>query len=223
MIDFDGVGEFEKDLSTDFNVFLSGKATDTLGGGLYELAMVVLHNETVHDTLLVIGGAAGDAAKEAAKEWLKKHVGTPIKNAFIKLKNRNEDKVPDIDRLEIVFKDINFIIYNIFPDGIAQNIDVVFDLFEARLSEFISEGQLPSYVYVPVFHDKDAESGDWKKRPVYRKLERIDETIRDVSNDDYLKYWGLFYTGQEEQCKVYEVRTKNLINADLKSVEFGTF
>ncbi len=222
-IDFVEINEFEKDLSTDFNVFLRGRATDALGGGLYELVMVIFHNDTVHDTLLLIGGYLSDEVKDAAKEWLKKHIGDPIKTAFTKLKSRNEDKAPDIDRLEIVFKDVNFIIYNIFPDGIVQNIDVVLDLFGARLGGFISEGQLPSYVYVPVFHDKEAESSSWKKRPVYRKPEKIDETIRNVSSDDYLKYWGLFYTGQVEQCKVYEVRTKTFVNADLQSIEFGTF
>ena len=51
-----GIDKFESELSKNFNVFISGKSTDALGGGLYEMVMTILHNERVQDALLYTGG-----------------------------------------------------------------------------------------------------------------------------------------------------------------------
>ena len=210
MEDFVGIDEFEAELSENFNVFVGGKATDAMGGGLYELTMVILHNDTVQNTLLYGAGIASDMVKDEAKGWLVKHIGQPIKQAFAKLKDANKEKTPEIDRLELHFKDIYFIIYNICPDGIAKNLDIILDVFEARINEFNSNGQLPNYINVPVYLDEQVESSDWKKLPVYRRLENVDETIQAKGIEDYLNYWGLFYTFQEQRCKVYNVRTREI-------------
>ena len=109
-----------------------------MGGGLYELAIVILHNDTVQNALLYGAGIASDMVKDEAKGWLVEHVGKPIKKAFANLKGANKDKTPEIDRFELRFKDIYFIVYNICPDGIAKNLDIILDVFEIRISEFIS-------------------------------------------------------------------------------------
>ena len=221
-----GINEFESKLSENFSVFISGKSTDALGGGLYEMVMTILHNERVQDALLYAGGVVTDSvvdiAKDNVKNFLVTYIGKPIKDAFTKIKQENEEKTPDIERVEIQFKDMCLIIYNICPDGIAKNLEIILDLFEKRFTSFISEGQLPDYVYIPLFRDDTVSSQDWKNLPVFRKLESVDETIQGVTDAAYLDYWGLFYTFQENQCRIYNVRTKEISNADITSVEFGS-
>lgn len=50
----------------------------------------------------------------------------------------------------------------------------------------------------------------------------LSETLECMSNDSYLGYWGLFFTFQEEQCKVYDVRAKKIISADLQGLDFSS-
>ena len=221
-----GIDKFESELSKNFNVFISGKSTDALGGGLYEMVMTILHNERVQDALLYTGGIVTNSLTEIAqdkvKEFLATYIGKPIKDAFAKIKKENKEKAPDIARIEIQFKDMRLFIYNVCPDGIAKNLEIILDLFEKRFTEFISASQLPDYVYTPLFRDDKTPSQNWKDLPVFRKLESIDETIQGVTDATYLDYWGLFYTFQENQCRVYNVRTKEIFNADITSMEFGS-
>ena len=224
MQDLAGINDFEAELSQDFNVFVSGKPTDSLGGGLYELAVVILHNESVKDALLFGSGLATDMAKDALKELLVNKIGKPLRNAFAKLKQKNEEKVPEIDTLEIRFKDMQVLIYNVCPDGILRNLDIVMDLLGVRIQEFLNDGQLPSYVYIPVFFDKAASDDDWQHMPVYRRLEKVDETIKVQGDEDYLNYWGMFYPYHTQGLfKVYQVRTKKLIDARIESPDYGSF
>ena len=226
MEDLVGIDEFEAELSENFSVFVKGKPSDALGGGLYEMVITILHNELVHDALVFSGGLLTDTvtdfAKDQTKKFLANYIGTPIKNAFAKIKNLNPEKTPEIERVEVQFKDINFIIYNVCHDGISKNLDIILDLFESRINAFISEGQLPTCVYVPLFRDDKAQSTNWKQQPVFRMLEKVDETITDVRDDAYLNYWGLFYTFQEDQCRIYNVRTKEIFNAEISSLDYGT-
>jgi hypothetical protein len=221
-----GIEEFESKLSENFSVFISGKSTDALGGGLYEMVMTILHNERVQDALLYAGGIVTDSvvdiAKDKVKDFLVTYIGKPIKDAFSKISEQNKEKEPDIDRIEIQFKDMCIFIYNVCPDGIAKNLEIILDLFEKRFAEFLSAGQLPDYVYIPLFRDDKAPTQSWKNLPVFRKLESIDETIQGVTDAAYLDYWGLFYTFQEDQCRVYNVRTKEIFNADITSLESGS-
>ena len=226
MEDFAEIDTFEKNLSQDFNVFVSGKPSDAMGGGLYELTIRILHNENVQDALLFSSGILADTVrdlfKDRIKDFLTTRIGTPIKQAFAKLKEANLDKDADIERVEVQFKDVCLIIYNVCQDGIAKNLDIILDLFDKRFSEFIVDDQLPSYVYVPLFRDDNSPEFDWKNKPTFRKLESVDETIRNVGDDAYLNYWGIFYTFIEDQCKIYNVRTKEIIDANIFSPDFGT-
>ena len=190
------------------------------------MVMTILHNERVKDALLYAGGMVTNSITEIAqdrvKEFLVTFIGKPIKSAFAKIKEENKEKAPDIDRIEIQFKDMCLFIYNVCPDGIAKNLEIILDVFEKRFTEFISEGQLPDYVYIPLFRDDKTPSPDWKNLPAFRKLESVDETIQGVTDAAYLDYWGLFYTFQENQCRVYNVRTREISNADITSTEFGS-
>lgn len=221
MEDLDGIYEFEADLSENFNVFLSGRATDALGGGLYELVMTVLHNQTVHDFLLYSSGVATELIKDEAKNLLKNFIAFPIKKAYEKLKLLNADsKLPSIERVEVYFKDIRIFIYNVYPNGIDQNLDLVLDLLEVRLSKLVSNGEYPSYIYIPVFEDEE-QGTHWSGQSVFRRFRDVDETITNITAESYLT-WGLFYSYQpKQQCKVYKARTKELINVHLDDLEFG--
>ena len=225
MEDFVAIETFEEDLSQNFNVFVSGKPSDAMGGGLYELIIRILHNENVQDVLLYSSGILTDTIKDLlkdkAKDFLTNHIGKPISQAFTKLKDANLEKAVDIERIEIQFKDICFIIYNVCQDGIAKNLDIILDLFEKRFIEFIIDGQIPSCIHVPLFQDDKAPELDWNNKPTFRKLESVDETIQNVGSDAYLNYWGVFYTFLDEQCKIYNVRTKELIDVNMVSVDFG--
>jgi len=226
MKDFSEIDAFEKQLSQNFNVFISGKSADGLGGSLYELVIRILHNEYFQNALVYSSGVLTDTVKDLfkdkVKDFLTTRIGTPIKRAFTKLKDANPEKNADIEHVEIQFKDICFIIYNVCPNGIVNNLDIVLDLFEQRFVEFIVDGQLPSYVYVPFFQDDKSPEFDRNNKPTFRKLESIDETIQNIGNDAYLDYWGIFYTFLDEQCKVYNVRTKELIDVNLISPDFGS-
>ena len=91
MEDLVGIDEFEAELSENFSVFVKGKPSDALGGGLYEMVITILHNELVHDALVFSGGLLTDTvtdfAKDQTKKFLANYIGTPIKNAFAKIKN----------------------------------------------------------------------------------------------------------------------------------------
>ena len=167
---------------------------------------------------------ATEIVKDVAKEWLVNNVGKPIKNAFTKLKKRNTEKEPEIDSIEIRFKDMQVLLYNVCHEGILKNLDIILDLLGVRINEFIIDGQLPSYVYIPVFFDKEASNNDWQKTPVYRRLEKVDETIIVKGDEDYLSYWGMFYPYHTQGLvKVYQVRTKKLIDARIESPDYGSF
>lgn len=226
MIDLEGIDDFESELSENFNSFISGKPSDALGGGLYEMIMTVYHNEQIHNLLVFGSGmmadSVGDLAKDTIKDVLVKYIAKPIKNAFSKISEKDKDKEPDIDQIDIKFKDIDISIYNIQPNGIAQNIDIILDLLSIRLRNLIINNQLPYHIYIPIFKDEEAKSRDWKKKPVFRTLRKVDETIQDVTNDAYFNYWGLFYTNQEDQFKAYNARTKEIINIDFTLQDSST-
>ncbi|TGE04534.1 hypothetical protein [Hymenobacter fodinae] len=227
MIDLEGIDDFESELSKNFNLFISGKPSDALGGGLYEMIMTVYHNENIHDLIVfgsgMVSEAAKDIIKDTVKEVLVKYIANPIKDAFSIIKERDKDKEPDIDQINIKFKDIDISIYNVHVDGIAKNINIIMDVLSSRVQSFILDNQLPYQIFIPIFKDREAESQDWKQKPVFRTLQKIDEPIQNVTSDAYFDYWGLFYTTQEDQFKAYNVRTYEMTNIDFTMPETGSY
>ncbi len=67
-------------------------------------------------------------------------------------------------------------------------------------------GEMPYIIHVPVFEDRE------KKVCRFRSKLDVDETIQSMSNEDYLKLWGVRYN-LEGKIRVFDVKKNLLIDS----------
>ena len=215
--DFEGVTSFEEDLSKDFNVFLSGRPTDAMGGGLYELTLIIFYNDWARNILTFGLGMVTETVTDEIKDKLRNNIAIPLIKRIKALFSKNKDKKPELDRVKLTFKDTSIFIYNVYPNGLLSNLEIIFDVLISRFSEFIKDGHLPGYIYVPVFKNPEFDADDALIHPPYRTFQKVDETLSGLSMESYFSFWGLYYSQLEgDNYSVYDVKTRKT-----RSIQFA--
>jgi len=202
--DLAGISEFKSDLETEYVSLVRGRPGDL--GGLYDLAVEFVASITLQDfARFVAAGAAYDAIKSGAKSFLLR----PFLQAYHKLLEKNSERTPHIDVLEIAFQDTTVTIREIYPGSLAPNLRVILERLAGSYTNLrLASGENPVHIYIPVFEDPAVD-----RLVQYREPLEVDETYRPVSDGDYLRLWGAEYAFAR-QWRVFDVEKELLLNAE---------
>lgn len=209
LIQLAGLAEFQDDLSHYYVSRVHGRPGD-LGGGLYEFAIQVIANISLHDVVkLIADGIAFDLIKSGTKSFVLR----PFLAAYEKLKSRNADRDLDIHEIRFMFNDAEVVITKITDNSIYESLDEVFKVLAKDFDHLRNgEGEYPYSIQIPVFEDPE------KRLCHFRVLLDVDETISIVTNADYLGYWGIHYDF-ERKSRVFDVKRTLLIDSDFLTTD----
>src|SRR5262249_9190675 len=128
--------------------------------------------------------------KDIVEDGVKIGIGFFWKPLFEKIKKlfkKNEEYRPDIELVKLTFNDLEIIIYPIYKNSIAENInDIIQKLSENYVylkkevdSKIIS-------IHIPIFNQTDIY-----EICNYRVKLNVDENIPGFFKEDYFKLWGI--------------------------------
>jgi len=153
----------------------------------------------------IVGGVSYDLVRSGTDSF----VIRPLIKSFKKLKNRNKDicKKIEVDEFKFSFQDIDIVIKNIGIGNFFLNLEKIFiqlsksiDLIKNKKNEY------PYIIHVPIFEDPEKDICN------FRSLLDVDETIVEITESSYLKYWGVRYN-LEGAVKVFDVNKKLFIES----------
>lgn len=202
--DLEGIEEFRKDLANSY----VGQVHARPGGAgfLYGLSVEFLTSFTLqHFVNLILDGIAYDLIKSGSNALVLK----PFIAAYNSLKRKNVDRRRDIqiDSLLLSFQDSVVLIDNLGDDAILGNLERILVSLAANYSRLtLLTGERPFSIIIPIFEDPADD------RPCrFRQLLDLDETIRNITTDQYLSLWGAEY---DYACaaRVYDVKKQLLLD-----------
>lgn len=200
----EGIAEFEDDLSQNYVSRVHGRP-GCLGGGLYEFAIQIIANISVHDVVkLIADGIAFDLLKSGTKSFVLR----PFLAAYEKLKVRNVERKVDIHEIKFMFNDAEIVVSKICDGSIYESLGAIFQVLAEDFAHLRNgNNEYPYLIQIPVFEDPE------KRLCKFRVLLDVDETIPKVTNADYLGFWGVYYDF-ERTARVFDVKRKFLIDSD---------
>jgi hypothetical protein len=194
--DFDDIEAFKTDLTKEFETEISSQPTDAMGGGLYEFVIEIINNVDF-----------ADIAKDYLEDGVKVGLGYFWKPIFKRIKElfkKNQKYNPDIEVAKFVFKDIEIIIYPIYPDSIDEVIDETIQTLSRHYSKIISETTSVKSIHIPIFNQVDTY-----EVCAYRVRLNVDENITSFKKEDYFKLWGI--KGDNDIAYIYDVINKSIL------------
>lgn len=142
------------------------------------------------------------------------HVNGPLRftSAFLweykKLCYKNNTTI-DIEEFSIFFNDTSIIFKKIFENSISDNLK---DVFKEILNQYLhftkQNSDTPFEIYIPVL-EKDKE---------YNNIELLAETDNSPTENDYYKFWGLYFDSHNDAI-IYDLKRQSLFNAKLDLLE----
>lgn len=206
LLDFEGIGEFRAELAN--NYISNVHARPGPCGGLYGLTVEFLTSFSLQHFLnLIVDGIAYDLVKSAGKALVLR----PFIAAYNALKRKNAETGfrIHIDELLLSFQDSVVVIHNLHDDSIQQNLKPVLSALAASYTHLILRaGEKPFSISVPVFEDMAAG-----RLCRFRELLDVDETIRNVCDEDYMGLWGIQYD-YSQTTRVLDVRNQILLDEE---------
>ncbi len=198
-----GMEEFQQVLSENYITVIRAMR-GSCGGGMNHLAVELISQIDLSDVLKIIrDGVIFDLMKSGSRAF----VLQPFLNAYKKLCKLNAGvRAIGIEELNISFRDSKIKIYNLGETDVIDELEKIFVALAGNYENMIlPSGEKPYEVYIPVFRDI-REDGEI----IYRQLQDYDETIQDVSKDDYYNYWGLGYDW-DIFSRAYDLKAKQLL------------
>lgn len=204
-----GITEFQNELEQSYISRVHGRPGD-LGGGLYEFAVQLISNISVHDVVkLIADGIAFDLLKAGTKSFVLR----PFLVAYERLKARNADRHVDIHEIQLMFNDAEVVISKICSDSIYESLGQIFQTLAEDFDCLRGRnGEYPYSIQIPVFEDPE------KRFCRFRVLLDADETISPVTRANYFDYWGLQYDF-EGTSRVFDVKRRLLIDSDYLTLD----
>jgi hypothetical protein len=205
----EGIEEFRNDLQEDYVSLVRGHS-GACGGGLYEFLINITTNITLRDVAnIILGGIAYDIVKSGTRSFVLR----PLISAFNKLKSRNIERNIQIDELRFFFQDADVVIKRISEQQIFENLGQIFKALAENFEYLMGQtGEQPYIIHIPVFEDPD------QRFCRFRSLLDFDETIKGVTEGDYLRFWGVRYN-LEGQDRVFDVKRHLLIDTNYLTQE----
>jgi hypothetical protein len=192
--DFEGIEAFRANLSKEFETEIASQPTDTLGGGLYEFAIEIINKVDFADI-------AKDYIEDGVKIGLAffwKPIFKTIKELFKKNKHYN----PDIEVAKFIFKDVEIIIYPLYPNSIDEVIDEIIQTLAKQYSNIKAEATAVESIHIPIFNQVDSY-----EVCAYRVKLNVDENIPVFKKEDYFMLWGI----KGDVDYVYNVNSKSFL------------
>ena len=176
--DFNEIDVFTNNLDKSLFLTINKKRTDTLGGGLYELAVKITEDISLMEL-----------AQSYAQDGVKVLIGFYLQSLLTELKElfkKNKHLKPGLDELTIDYEDCKVRIYSLYDGSIEESIE---SILKALCSFRLENKQLFKSIrkiHLPIFKNKD-----YYDLCEYRVRLNVDENILSFKKSDYLQYWGL--------------------------------
>ena len=207
----DGIDEFRKELQEHYVSLVRGHS-GACGGGLYDLIVHITSSITLRDVAsAMIGGVAYDLVKSGTQSLILR----PLVSAIEKLRERNKENLQkiDVDEFRFSFQDADIVVKNIAAGSFFEELERIFKQLSNCIDSLKGNTQeMPYVIHIPIFEDPD------QKLCRFRSLLDADETIVDITNDNYLQFWGVRYN-LEGKIRVFDVKNKLLIDASYMTQE----
>lgn len=201
--DFAGIEDFRSQLSQSYLSVIRPRRGEC--GGLYDLTVELISQVALKDVVLwLLSGISFDLLKSGSQSFILK----PFLAAYSELKQKNLEKRFDIEVLRLVFQDSTLVIHQIRGEGIFPNLEkILLSVAKNYKCMALPSGEPPSEIVVPIFEDVSPT-----KLCRFRVMLEVDETIEDISDRDYFKWWGLYYD-ESGQYRVFKVEEQLLIDS----------
>lgn len=194
--DFDDIEAFKADLSKEFETEITSQPTDAMGGGLYEFVVEIINNVDF-----------ADIAKDYLEDGVKVGLGYFWKPIFKRIKElfkKNKQYRPDIEVAKFVFRDIEVIIYPLYPDSIDEVIDDTIQTLSRHYSKIKTETVSIKSIHIPIFNHVDTY-----EVCAYRVRLNVDENIESFKREDYFNLWGI--RSDKNTDFVYNVKHRSFL------------
>ena len=194
--DFDDIEAFKADLSKEFETEITSQPTDAMGGGLYEFVVEIINNIDF-----------ADIAKDYLEDGVKVGLGYFWKPIFKRIKElfkKNKQYSPDIEVAKFVFRDIEIIIYPLYPDSIDEVIDETIQTLSRHYSKIKSETTSIKSIHIPIFNQVDTY-----EICAYRVRINVDENIASFKKNDYFNLWGI--KCDKDTDFIYNVKDRSIL------------
>jgi hypothetical protein len=194
--DFDDIDVFKFDLSKEFDTEITSQPTDALGGGLYEFVVEIISNVDF-----------ADIAKDYLEDGVNVGLGYFWKPIFKRIKElfkKNKKYCPDIEVAKFVFRDIEVIIYPLYPDSIDEVIDETIQTLSRHFSKIKTETASIKSIHIPIFNQVDTY-----EVCAYRVRLNVDENIASFKREDYFNFWGI--KGDKDHDFIYNIKDRSIL------------
>jgi len=202
LYELEGAEQFRNDLADSYISVVQSRPGDL--GGLHELAVeFVSRISLVEVAKFLLEGIAFDMIKAGTKAFVLR----PFMDAYRRLKAKNTKQNLDLGELRIIFQDSTLVIFKIAENSIFTQVESILRAVAKHSANLtLSTGERPFEIFIPVFEDPSE-----KRSSRFRTLLDVDETIRDISTKDYLRYWGARYDFARTD-RVYDLENQLLID-----------
>ncbi len=194
--DFENIEAFKANLSKEFDTEITSQPTDAMGGGLYEFVIEIINN--VH---------FADIAKDYFEDGVKVGLGylwKPIFKRIRELFSKNKQYIPDIEVAKFVFRDIEIIIYPLYPDSIDEVVDETVQTLLRHYAKIKTDTTSIKSIHVPIFNKIDTY-----EVCAYRVRLNVDENIDSFKKADYFGLWGIRCDNDTDY--IYNVKNRVMI------------
>lgn len=194
--DFDDIEAFKAHLSKEFETEIISQPTDAMGGGLYEFVIEIINNAYFEDI-----------AKDYLEDGVKVGLGYFWKPIFKRIKElfkKNKQYSPDIEVAKFVFRDIEVIIYPLYPDSIDEVIDETIQTLSRHYSKIKTITTSIKSIHIPIFNQVDTY-----EVCAFRVRLNVDENIASFKKEDYFNLWGI--KSDNDTDFIYNLNDRSII------------
>ncbi len=190
-----GLEEFTRSLEKDFFAKVSIQCVYLTEKHRADLTVELQCNFALTEGMHYFNSESWSGVEQTMEE----SESTPFYTAYKTLSLLNKGAV-DIAEISLHFNDTSIIINRIYDQSIPEQLGNILD----RLSEhfvYFTKGltEMPYEIFVPVFEDIPPQLPESKQE-----------------KPSYFDYWGLYFDdGNNHDAKVYNLKTKKLLNEDL--------
>jgi hypothetical protein len=204
--DLEGIDEFRGALKANYLSQVHARPAGL--GGLYGLTVEFITALTLqHFINLIVDGIAWDLVKAGGEALVLR----PFFAAYNALKRKNAAKARGvyIDELLLSFQDSIVVIQSLGGDTVVGNVEQILRALAVHYRHLIlRSGEKPFSISIPVFEDPSED-----RLCRFRELLDVDETIRDISEEQYLSLWGMQYD-YSWTTRVFDVKRQVLIDEE---------